>query len=333
MLLCTLPRQEQKDIFSEIEGMKHISAQAVEKDWWICIVLRALFSTVFAENMIFKGGTSLSKGWYLIERFSEDIDIAIDRTSLGWGGKLTKSQIGDKLRRAACHFVRTQLKDAVEQSLQTLKVPHSLFSVSAHHSSVSTVDPETITIDYQSVYSGSSSYLPSKVIVEAGARSMSEPFEYRSICSFVSESFTERAFADSSFSVPAASPERTFLEKAFLLHEEFQKPPGKIRSSRMSRHLYDLERMMDTTIAGHALSDKNLYHNVVEHRRNFIGLKDFDYDTLYPPFLDLVPPDSVVSAWERDYRAMRENMIYGKSLDFQALLERIAELNKRFNES
>jgi hypothetical protein len=87
---------------------------------------------------------------------------------------------------------------------------------------------------------------------------------------------------------------------------------------------------MDTDIERRALQNPSMYWEIIEHRRRFIGLKGFDYDTLLPQYLDFVPPVSVRSAWERDYQVMRENMIYGKSLDFTQLLKRITELNERF---
>lgn len=113
-MLTDLTRQERKDVFTFVSASKKIRAEAAEKDWWVVQVIRALFSSQFRDNMSFKGGTSLSKGWGLIERFSEDIDIAIDREFLGLTGELTKTQISDKLRRASCSFVRTDLKTAVE---------------------------------------------------------------------------------------------------------------------------------------------------------------------------------------------------------------------------
>lgn len=114
------------------------------------------------------------------------------------------------------------------------------------------------------------------------------------------------------------------------MHEEFHKPEAEVRSDRMSRHLYDLERMMDTEIAHGAISDTALYRDVVEHRRHFIGLNGFNYDSLYPESLNFLPPESVRSEWEKDYGVMRETIIYGSSLEFSLLIERIASLNELF---
>ena len=126
-------------------------------------------------------------------------------------------------------------------------------------------------------------------------------------------------------------PQRTFLEKVFLLHEEFAKPNENIRTERMSRHLYDIGQMMDTPIAEEALQDKALYQSVIDHRRTFIGLRGFNYDTLQPATLRIVPPENIVEEWKKDYEVMQETMIYGDSLPFSQLIDKIRELNERIN--
>jgi len=166
MLLCSLSRQDKLDIFNEIETQKHIIGQAIEKDWWVCVILKVLFSSRYSDNIVFKGGTSLSKGWHLIERFSEDIDIAIQRELLGYGGNLSKTQISDKLRRASCTFVRTELKNAVSEGLLALGIAKNQFNIFVEETSVTTVDPEKIYIEYESVYEGSTNeYIRPRVII------------------------------------------------------------------------------------------------------------------------------------------------------------------------
>ncbi|GHT39525.1 hypothetical protein AGMMS49965_05780 [Bacteroidia bacterium] len=106
----SLSKEERRVTFRRAQDVLKVSPVVIEKDWWVTAVLRALFSLPHAENFSFKGGTSLSKCWNLIERFSEDIDIAINREYLGFSGALSKTQISDKLRRAACSFVREKLQ-------------------------------------------------------------------------------------------------------------------------------------------------------------------------------------------------------------------------------
>ena len=138
-------------------------------------------------------------------------------------------------------------------------------------------------------------------------------------------------FTEKEFEVRAVLPQRTFLEKVFLLHEEFAKPKENIRTERMSRHLYDIGQIMDTPIAEEALQDKALYQSVIDHRRTFIGLRGFDYDTLQPATLRIVPPENIVEEWKKDYEVMQGTMIYGDSLPFSQLIDKIRKLNERIN--
>jgi predicted nucleotidyltransferase component of viral defense system len=308
----------------------NLSTVAIEKDWWISAVLRALFALPYAENLSFKGGTSLSKCYNLIERFSEDIDIALYREFLGFGETLSKTQINDKLRRAACSFVREKLQFDVAKELENQGININLFSVNVNITPVTTTDPEIIEIHYKSLFP-ESNYIKPIVKLEISGRSMNEPLRKITLQSFIDEAYSDKSFTEKPFEVNAVVPERTFLEKICLLHEEFAKPQEFMRNERMSRHLYDLVRMFDADIAGKALSDKELYQSIVEHRRIFIGLKDFDYNTLAPQTIKIIPPDNIIPLWKTDYETMRETMIYGESLPFNKLIDSIKQLNEKIN--
>ena len=160
---------------------------------------------------------------------------------------------------------------------------------------------------------------------------MTEPLQLVSLQSLIDEEFTNEEFTGKPFEVQAVIPQRTFWEKICLLHEEFAKPQGLIRTERMSRHLYDLERIMDTDIAEDALKSKELYSSIVEHRRIFISLKDFDYSTLAPKTINIVPPQNIIDLWKTDYETMQHTMIYGSSLPFNKLIDKIKQLNERIN--
>ena len=317
------------NIVEDLSKKMRLPSVAIEKDWWVTMVLKALFATPFASHLSFKGGTSLSKCWSLIERFSEDVDIAIDREFLGFVGELSKTQISDKLRRASCSFVRETMKIEVEKQLSMIEIDDSLFEIKINMTSVTTTDPETIEVYYHSIFADVP-YVQSRVLIEVSGRSMSEPIERVGISSIISQAFPNATFAEKPFPISAVSPKRTFLEKACLLHEEFSKSTIDIRHNRMSRHIYDLEKLMDTEIAKEAIEDIDLYRSVIEHRKKFVGLMNFDYSTLLPQAISFVPPTSILPKWKEDYEYMRANMIYGDSLPFDRLIERIADLNKKF---
>lgn len=157
-------------------------------------------------------------------------------------------------------------------------------------------------VNYKSVLDGILPYLPPRVKVEVSCLSMDEPFEVKDISSLISKSFPDE-YNGTRSSIATVLPTRTFLEKAFLLDEEFQK--ANPRSHRMSRHLYDLEKLMDTTFGKSALEDGKLYESIIEHRSRYYTIKYVDYSHLLPSTITFVPPSSVHEAWKREYEEMR----------------------------
>ena len=330
MKLIDLSIEERQDIIRRVQAENGMDLQIIEKDWWVTAVLRALFSLPYAEHISFKGGTNLSKCWGLIQRMSEDIDIAIDREFLGFTGPLSKTQISDKLRRVACSFVREKLQYELAERMIKDGISKENFKVHVNITPISTTDPEIIEVEYSPVFNNNP-YIRSKVIIEVSGRSMSEPVVGVNLHSFIDEVYKNAPFAEPDVEVRAVVPQRTFLEKLFLLHEEYNKLIENIRTARMSRHLYDICQIMDTPIAEEAMNDKDLYLSVMEHRRIFIGLRGFDYSTLLPQTLSIVPPADIQELWRQDYRDMQESMIYGESPSFDQLIEKLKVLNARIN--
>jgi len=331
-----LSQQDKVDVINQTVIHKKLPPEAIEKDIWVTAVLQALFSLPYAEHLSFKGGTSLSKCWNLVERFSEDVDIAINREYFGFlGDVFTIKQISKNLRKACCKFSRDTLQFDLAKQMIADGIPKDSFWVTMNITPVTTIDPEKIFINYNSLFADNLSndtenYIRPVVILEINGRSMNEPLKTAEVKSFVDETFADRTFANKPFHVSTVVPERTFLEKVCLLHEEFAKPSDSIRVDRMSRHLYDLERMMNTEIVEKALNDTELYKSIIAHRRMFIAMKNFDYDTLYPTAINIIPPENVIAQWEEDYNKM-QTMIYGDSLPFNKLLDKVRQLNERIN--
>lgn len=331
MKFIDIPEESQRQAINTVALNSGLPPSSIEKDWWVTQVLKALHSLPYSEHIAFKGGTSLSKCWNLIERFSEDIDIAISREYLGFSGELSKTQISDKLRRAACAFVREKMQFDVKEALINQGIRSDAFSVDVVITPITTTDPEVITITYQSLYDVSP-YIKNTVKIEISGRAMIEPIERKAISSVIDSTYPATPFAEKEFEVNAVIPERTFLEKVFLLHEEFRK--DEVRVERMSRHIYDLVMMMNSKehIDERAIANEELYRAVLEHRRKFIGLKGFDYDELYPATLCIVPKEEIAHQWEEDYQFMCEHMIYGETPSFTSLIDNIKMLNGRIQQ-
>ncbi len=331
MKFIDIPADRQRQAINNVALKTELPPSSIEKDWWVTQVLKALHTLPYAEHIAFKGGTSLSKCWNLIARFSEDIDIALSREFLGFGGELSKTQISDKLRRAACSFVRGKMQYDVKEALLAQGIRQDVFSVDVVITPVTTVDPEVITVTYQSLYDVSP-YIKNTVKLEISGRSMVDPVEKKFINAAIDAHFPNAPFAEEPFEVNAVIPERTFLEKVFLLHEEFHK--DVVRVERMSRHVYDLAMMMDSErkIADRAVNNEELYRTVLEHRRKFIGLKGFNYDELYTDTLCIVPGNEIAERWQEDYKFMGEHMIYGPVPSFEELVEKMTLLNDKIRQ-
>ncbi len=264
--------------FTAVAQQKGLPVYAVEKDWWVVQTLDIIFSQLdVAENLLFKGGTSLSKAWHLIQRFSEDIDLALNREYLGFdGGLISKSQV-KKLREKSFEFVTTIFYEALQKAFAEKGYTDVTFDF--ENLGDGDQDPVSILIYYPGVTEHSEYVLP-RVKVELGSRSLKDPFTNCEIISFVGEQFPKRPFADSPITVPSVNPERTYLEKLFLLHEEFQKPNDKIRVERLSRHLYDITKIYNSEHKDKAY-DQELIVSIIEHRERFNGMRGVDYNTLY----------------------------------------------------
>lgn len=323
---------DRKVMLQQVAESMHLPDYAVEKDWWVTMVLKALFETDCASFLEFKGGTSLSKGWNLIERFSEDIDLTIDHTF--FTNDIANNNQLKNLRKKCHKYVianlAKQLATALTRvGLQGFEVVSK--TIDKEGNAISTdADPAVLYVDYESVSDSSSAYMPARVKIEISCLSMKKPFELRTINSMIKNKFSEED-EDATCVIPVVMPKRTFLEKAFLLCEEFQKQDP--RSLRMSRHLYDLEKLMDTPFGEKALSDKVLYRKVVEHRKKFYHVSYADYDKDYPPYITIVPPDSCLAAWRQDYQELQQHFIHGQSLSFDDLLKRMEILQQRLRNS
>lgn len=327
MYFYALKKEEKQTICNSLADRIGLPAAAVEKDWWMVQTLRLIFNMDVAEHLVFKGGSSLSKTWNIIERFSEDIDLALDREYLGYSGDITRTQVG-KLRDKSFEYISKTFYP--ELKYQFTKAGFVDVRIQIEKIKSPDQDPLIIDITYPAV-TDQSNYLLPKVLLEIGSRSLREPFTNRKIRSLISEHHSNKKFADVSVTIPTVNPERTFLEKLFLLHEEFQRSEEKMRVDRLSRHLYDIQRISLTKYAQKAFDDRELYGAIVTHRERFTRLQGVDYTSHYPPNLNPLPPDRLLSRWEKDYQTMQEEMIYGESLPFDQLIDEIKQLTERIN--
>ncbi|MEQ1966701.1 nucleotidyl transferase AbiEii/AbiGii toxin family protein [Xenorhabdus nematophila] len=289
-----------------------------------------LFILPEAPPMAFKGGTSLSKVFNVINRFSEDIDITLDyRYLLNGIDPLSGSYSKNQIKKLSEH-----LKQRVHQYANEMIVPHiqselNDLSFSELHSIRIDESGEKIWVSYPSVTEESDEYLKSEVLIELGGRNVIDPNELHIIRPYLSDLVPELEFP--SGQVVVLSPERTFWEKATLIHVECRRGL-KENADRLSRHWYDLVMLSQHEIGHRAIADRELLEDVIRHKSVFFNASYAGYEECLVGRLSLLPNNEVLSALKADYQNMiSAEMIYGIAPSFDELIEAIKQIQYRIN--
>lgn len=325
-----LPEALRRQIIEQVSARADMSVKSIEKDWWVTLVLKALFSLPMRQHFVFKGGTSLSKAWKLIERFSEDVDIALAPEAFGRKYERTPSHSYVKaLKKEGCAYTSTVIKNALGEQLANMGIPPGMITLELEEvdPKMPDKDPQTLFVRYPSLYEPNP-YIADIVKLEFGVRSLKEPFADVAIQSIIAEVFPTPSYTEKPFTVAAVEPRKTFMEKLFLLHEKFStERENIIIAERQSRHLSDLVRMTNLGIAQQAFDDQNLYSTLLQHRCHYVRLKNVNYESMSMTNLWIIPPPIVMEQYRRDYEAMRREMLYSTSPDFDTLVDQLRELN------
>lgn len=332
-----LPEVRRRAAFLQVNEQMGLQEVSVEKDFWVSWTLRELFAMPsIGEHLTFKGGTSLSKAWKLIYRFSEDIDLVVDKELLGFGGDAAPDQAPskkqskvrlEKLAEACKGWVQEKLLKELDQQIRSLLGDNGWYLE---------VDPDMpdgqcLLFHYPSVFSKEAAgYVRPVVKIELGARSDDWPAESREIQPYVTELFPQLD-ANAICSVKVLAAERTFWEKACLLHEETFRPKEKRRKIRMARHYYDLWCLLRAGVGEQALADRDLFARVASHREIFFSYSWVDYSTHKPGSFRLMPPEEHMADWRSDYQEMLGPMFFGKTPTFQELMAAARNFEERFN--
>ena len=304
---------------------RKIVEQAVEKDWWVSAILMALSKTSCVDSLRFKGGTSLSKAWGLINRFSEDIDLSISRSLFAMPDDTPQQRTA--IRRKAFHYIKETLIDELDRTLTSIGINDYEIKFVTENSSAMVA---TVEVQYKSIMATIIDYVLPVLKIEFSVMSLDEPFMEKEITSLIHSTYSD---IDNELTchLKTVLPERTFLEKLFLLHEEYQK--DNPRSTRMSRHLYDIEKIMDSSYAQSALKNMELYKTIINHRIKFNNIQGIDYKVHYPATIQICPPKNLISSWKDDYEKLRESFIYDETKKtFDELTDRMLELTRRIKE-
>lgn len=314
-----------------------MEAVIVEKDFWVCWTLKELFRLPeLGKHLIFKGGTSLSKVFKVIERFSEDIDVSIDRGFLGFGGA-NEPEAGEsnkeKQRRIEALKSACQQKIAVELHpalTAAIKSKIALTETWSLRNDGNDPDQQTLLFEYPSSFApNSAGYIRRVVKIEMGARADHWPSETRTITSYVAEQFPE-GFKQANCPVKVLSAERTFWEKATILHAEFHRPPDKAMPERFSRHYCDFYEMVRKGVGSSAAEKLDLLARVAEHKSLFFKASWANYSKAKRGTLRIAPPERRLKTLRDDYTKM-EQMFFGRPPEFDSIIALLMQWESEFN--
>jgi len=316
--------------------------QNAEKDFWVCWTLDALFNGLpDGPRLLFKGGTSLSKGFGLIQRFSEDIDVTVFRDDLGQAHSLEELQkLSRKKREAALDAIKaaceahingpllSELSRIAAEAAARTGLPPGRLRTMPHAD-----DRQTLLLQYPTA-TPADGYVDKSVKIESGAKSGLDPNSVRTIRPYVEEDVPDIDLAVPNVTI--VDPERTFWDKVVILHglRRWFDIRGELRGGghRISRHYYDIHALMASEAGQRAIADPALGADCVLHARMFFNRPDYDLASAAPPTFTLVPEGAMYDDLRRDYAAMT-GMVFGPPPSFDAVVENVAELETAINGS
>ncbi len=340
--VARLPASDRTDLFAATAARRRLNTEIIEKDFWVCWTLKRLFTLPDPPaGLLFKGGTSLSKVFGVIERFSEDVDLSFDRAGLGFGGESDPLNAATgKQRKHGLEALTETCRRVIRERLlpqltgvfgDALGEPPS----TAWGMELAGDDPDGQTLLFR--YSTGNRHRPADepayiqpvVRLEIGARSDHWPAVEATVTPYAAADFPD-VFKEPGCQVHALAAERTFWEKATVLHMWHHAPADKKFRDRQSRHYYDVVRLYEHELGKAAVKDTDLLLKVARHKEVFFPAAWARYADAKPGTLRIVPPDARLPELEQDYRKMQE-MIFGEPPTFERLLEVLREIEQAIN--
>ena len=329
--IAKINENDRKALFHNTAAKMGMTDAIVEKDFWVCYMLDYLFHRcAWKDNIAFKGGTSLSKAYGLIERFSEDIDLILDWRVLGYGinepWEKRSNTKQDSFNKEANTKDEIFLRDTFLPSIITDLTQEIGESIKCF---IDEDDPQTVKIAYPNSFADMS--ILQEIRLEIGALAAWTPVKVSDITPYAAQEYG-RLFKQPSTDILTVLPERTFWEKVTILHREAFREEDRPFPSRYSRHYYDLYRMMQTSVKDNALADNDLLTRVVEFKDKFYRCPWARYDLAKRGTMRLMPPEYNLTKLRADYDHM-QNMLFGNKPSFEEIMDGIAKLESEINNS
>lgn len=325
----TVSSENQKDVLKAMALKLKKSPQILEKDVWVCLALQKLFTMPNALTMVFKGGTSLSKAFKVIDRFSEDVDVTIDFRNFTNEDPFSPN-VSNTRRKKISDNLKISLRDYLKETVLPYLQDEIQNECDSNASIKLTNDGEGIEIHFKSVFESPSSYIKPFVFLEFGARNFTEPNDVHEIAPYIAGEVPALVFPKANVCVLA--PERTFWEKITMMHVECNRGKFKEKASRLSRHWYDVVMLYLSDIGKSALSAQNLLISVVEHKKVFFNTPYAKYDLCLEGQFNLIPTGDQFEQLKTDYQNMtNSDMFYGNFLAFEEIIKHVKSLSEMLN--
>jgi hypothetical protein len=330
---------ERTPFLQETAARRGLLPVMVEKDFWVSWTLAALFAhPEFGGQLVFKGGTSLSKVFGVIDRFSEDIDLSVSPVFLGISEEWVEEAGSRKKAEARMHELESacigRVRDRFLPELECLAI-EALGNRSGGRTWMKfevdgTTGSPVVLFHYPSASPTGFEYLPRFVKMEFGALTDQRPVGSHVIRPWVADEFPKQ-FGDFHCEVVALELERTFWEKATILHAEHHRDPAKPMRDRFSRHYSDMAALARHAVKDRALARDDLRRRVADWKNRFFAASWARYDLAAPGSFHLMPPGFRLAELEKDYHAMRD-MFLAPPPSFQSLMETVSALERQLNE-
>ena len=326
-----LPVGDRREILQTAATQLGQQATVLEKDVWVCWTLQTLFSMPDAHPMAFKGGTSLSKIYGTINRFSEDVDVTLDYRAFGddfdpFAANASNNAVkkfSKRLKDYVLQYASDVVAPYIEAQLKALPRPEEYGIAVSDHG-------EKIWVQYPSAVEGSDDYLKSSILIELGGRNVIDPNEWHTVTPDISALVTDLELP--SGEVVVLSLERTFWEKATLIHVECNREEFKADAHRLSRHWYDLRMLAKHASGKAAINNRALLEDVVRHKQVFFNASYANYEACLANELRLIPSDNAIAELRTDYEKMLgAGMMYGESPSFDDIIDGIREIEGEAN--
>lgn len=327
--IARINENDRKALFHNTAAKMGMTDAIIEKDFWVCYMLDYLFHRcAWRDNIAFKGGTSLSKAYGLIERFSEDIDLILDWRVLGYG----INEPWEERSNTKQDIFNKEANTRAELFLRDTFLPSIIADLTAELGEnircfIDDDDPQTVKIAYPNSFSDMS--ILQEIRLEIGALAAWTPVKLADITPYAAQVYG-RLFKQPLTDILTVLPERTFWEKVTILHREAFRAEDRPFPSRYSRHYYDLYRMMQTKVKDKALADNDLLTRVVDFKDKFYRCPWARYDLAMRGTMRLMPPEYNLDKLRDDYEHM-QNMLFGNKPSFDEIMDGIAKLETEIN--